>query len=335
VTNIAANLNGQPPIQVFVRPTTERHVRIHSIDLGLSETITTIAGIQDFRNPASPFALPKAALCLLGLVGQDEADGSIDARLEEVGSGMEITLLSAVPKGSGLGTSSILGGVILAALQRFFALPTSLDDLYLQVLEMEQMLTTGGGWQDQIGGLAGGVKFIESKHGLKPAPVVYQLDPWLFENGAPTSCMTLFYTGVTRLAKNILQEVVDQVNDNTPAYIFTHDYLKELAATARVAIARRDLATVAEVIAGSWNANKLIHPSTTNDEVEAIIQATRQHFRGMKLLGAGGGGFALFISETPQDADHLRGILTREFENDRARIVDFSLNKVGLEVTVS
>jgi galactokinase/mevalonate kinase-like predicted kinase len=55
----------------------------------------------------------------------------------------------------------------------------------------------------------------------------------------------------------------------------------------------------------------------------------------MKLLGAGGGGFALFLSPDRGAVDALRGILTREFEDDRARIVDFSLNKRGLQVTVS
>ena len=124
VVNVAVDLNGQPPIQVFCRRTAERHVRVHSIDLGHTETFTRFEELLDYRDPVSPFALPKAALCLLGL---DGAHGRRrDARRSSStasAAGLEITLLCAVPKGSGLGTSSILGGVILAALSRFFGRP--------------------------------------------------------------------------------------------------------------------------------------------------------------------------------------------------------------------
>ena len=146
VVNLAVDLNSQPPVQVFCRRSNERHVRFHSIDLGVTETIADKAELLDFRNPVSPFALPKAALCLLGLVGEHD-EKSLHERLDELGCGIEITLLCAVPKGSGLGTSSILGGTILGALSRFFGRYPLEDDLFLQVLELEQMLTTGGGWQ--------------------------------------------------------------------------------------------------------------------------------------------------------------------------------------------
>jgi galactokinase/mevalonate kinase-like predicted kinase len=55
----------------------------------------------------------------------------------------------------------------------------------------------------------------------------------------------------------------------------------------------------------------------------------------MKLLGAGGGGFALFLSPDRRKAEGLRELLDRSHEDDRARRVDFSLNKRGLQVTVS
>ena len=69
VVNLAVDLNGQPPIQVFCRRTAERHVRVHSIDLGHTETFTRFEELLDYRDPVSPFALPKAALCLMGLDG--------------------------------------------------------------------------------------------------------------------------------------------------------------------------------------------------------------------------------------------------------------------------
>jgi galactokinase/mevalonate kinase-like predicted kinase len=52
-------------------------------------------------------------------------------------------------------------------------------------------------------------------------------------------------------------------------------------------------------------------------------------------LGAGGGGYALFASDTPAQAGTLRAFLHERLENGKARIVDWALNQAGLQVTVS
>ena len=335
VVNMAADLNGQPPVQVFCRRTTEAHLRFHSIDLGVTETIVNREDLLDFRNPTSPFSLPKAALVLMGVGKGRSLDKSLNYTLKQFGGGLEITLLCAVPKGSGLGTSSILGGVILAALHRFFGLTYTLEDLFLKVLQMEQMLTTGGGWQDQIGGLAGGVKYIVSPPGLRPNPILYQLDSYLFRNAADHSCFTLFYTGMTRLAKNILEDVVQRVNTSAPAYLFTHTHLKMLAEKARREISQRNSMELARTLQSYWEAKKLIHESTTSPEIEKLMSDTAEHTRGVCLLGAGGGGYALFVSPDPASADRLRERLEKSYTDGRARIVDFSLSETGLMVSVS
>jgi len=335
VVNVAVDLNGQSPIQVFVRRTSEPVLRIHSIDLGADETIVDTASLRAYGDPGSPFSLPRAAMVLLGL-GAGLPDGApLGPVLAASGGGLEITLLCAVPKGSGLGTSSVLAGTILAALERFYGRIFLPEELFLQVLEVEQMLTTGGGWQDQIGGLVGGLKYVESKPAIKPRPVIRQLDPWVFEDSGCTERMTLFYTGVTRLAKNILREVVNRVNGMNRAYLFTHDRLRSLAQEARDAVSLRDLDALARIVDESFRENKLIHESTTNAEIEVLARETAPYYRGMKLLGAGGGGFALFLSKDAESAKRLRALLSSRFEDDRARLVDFSLNKKGLEVTVS
>ena len=335
VVNVAVDLNGQSPVQVFARRTRECVVRFHSIDLGITETIADISSLRDYRDPKTPFALPRAALCHIGL-GSLSPDGApLAPLLERAGGGLELTLLCAVPKGSGLGTSSVLAGAVLAALSRFFGIESSRDRLFLEVLELEQMLTTGGGWQDQIGGLVGGVKYAESKPSLLPRPIVHQLDSWLFEDPSSMERMTLFYTGVTRLAKGILQEVVARVDGMERAFLFTHHRLRELADDASDAIALRDLDRLAAVIESSFLENKLIHASTTNEEIDALIETAKPFVSGMKLLGAGGGGYALFVSPDSASARALRANLAEREGNERARLVDFSLNKRGLEVTVS
>ncbi|MEI6386644.1 MAG: hypothetical protein WCQ50_08410, partial [Spirochaetota bacterium] len=143
VVNVAVDLNGQSPIQVFVRRCEEPVVRVHSIDLGMTETIADTSNLRDYRNLASPFALPRAAMVLIGIGSGLPSGAPLEPVLRDMGGGLEITLLCAVPKGSGLGTSSVLAGTILAALERFFGIESPREELFLKVLEVEQMLTTG------------------------------------------------------------------------------------------------------------------------------------------------------------------------------------------------
>ena len=53
-----------------------------------------------------------------------------------------------VPKGSGLGTSSILSAACVKAVFEFMGISYTEEELYAHVLVMEQIMSTGGGWQD-------------------------------------------------------------------------------------------------------------------------------------------------------------------------------------------
>ena len=82
------------------------------------------------------------------------------------------------------------------------------NDLVHAVLVVEQLLTTGGGWQDQVGGLHSDLTLGRSDPGHNvtvvstPANVsssfIEQLD----------SRLLLLFTGKPRLAKNLLQNVI-------------------------------------------------------------------------------------------------------------------------------
>ena len=110
VVNIAIEMNGQPPLQVYVKPSSEPVVICRSIDLGAMERIETFEELKQYDKVGSPFSIPKAALSLAGFLPGFGAETytSLRQQLEAFGCGIEITLLSAIPAGSGLGTSSIL-----------------------------------------------------------------------------------------------------------------------------------------------------------------------------------------------------------------------------------
>lgn len=68
--------------------------------------------------------------------------------------------------------------------------------LPLQVSKVEQLLTTGGGWQDQVGGIYGGLKICRSNGTL---PMKVMVSPLLLSETTVTALqqqLVLIYTGV-------------------------------------------------------------------------------------------------------------------------------------------
>ena len=59
---------------------------------------------------------------------------------------------------------------------KFLGTNWSDSDVYELVLNLEQIMSTGGGWQDQVGGLTGGIKYITSRPGMKQKLKVEYLD---------------------------------------------------------------------------------------------------------------------------------------------------------------
>ena len=65
VVNIAIELNGQPPLQAYVKPCREPHIVLRSIDLGAMEVVETYEQLAAYNKVGSPFSIPKAALVLV------------------------------------------------------------------------------------------------------------------------------------------------------------------------------------------------------------------------------------------------------------------------------
>ncbi len=337
VVNTAVDLNGQAPIQAYLRVTDEPVITIGSIDLGTRIKITELGELLDYREPRSEYGLVKAALALSGFSPESAAwpDGvSLQQMLESFGGGIEITTLAAIPKGSGLGTSSIMGAVILAVIRRVMGQTLAQKDLFNQVLQLEQALTTGGGWQDQVGGVVGGVKIIYTDPALIPDPRIHYLPSDIIDPGTNGGTTLLYYTGITRLAKNILGQVVGRYLDRNRESMATLRKIKDLTVQVAEALSRKNLPAFGRLVDTAWQQNKQLDPNSTNDQVEKLFARVEPNIYGAKLLGAGGGGFMLMICKSPEDARQIRAKLQADPPNDRGRFFDFSVNTEGLVVTV-
>lgn len=336
VVNTAVNLNGQPPIQAYLRIINKPIVRIGSIDLGTRIDIHSLDELLDYRQPDSEYGLAKAALALSGFSPETAPwpDGiQLEHMLELFGGGIELTTLAAVPKGSGLGTSSIMGAVLLAVIGRAMGREYTQRELFYEVLQLEQLLTTGGGWQDQIGGVVGGCKSIATEPGLVPDARIEYLVGDVLDPSANGGLTLLYYTGITRLAKGILGQVVGHYLDRDRTTVATLGQIHALAPRVAEAISHKDGPAFGQLVGQAWELNKQLDPGSTNDQVEGLVARIKRHVHGAKLLGAGGGGFLLMACRSCGDASHIREMLTVEPPNRRARFFDYQINYDGLIVT--
>jgi len=337
VVNIAIELNGQPPLQVYVKPSKDYHIILRSIDLGASEVVETYEQLGDYIHVGSPFSIPKVALALAGFLPSFSAETypSLKSQLEAFGCGIELTLLSAVPAGSGLGTSSILAATVLGAVSDFCSLGWDKNEIGKRTLVLEQLLTTGGGWQDQFGGVLGGVKLLETTKGFEQNPMVHWLPADLFTQPEYQSCHLLYYTGITRTAKKILAEIVHRMFLSQYEQLMLLRDMKAHSLDLYEAMKRKDFMEMGRLVRKTWSQNQLLDSGTNPDSVRRITDMVDDLCLGYKLPGAGGGGFLYMVAKDPVAAARIVQIIQQHEQNPNARFVDMSLSKKGLQISRS
>ena len=337
VVNMAIELNGQPPLQCYIKPSQQYHIVLRSIDLGAMEIVSTWEELSAFNRVGSPFSIPKAALALAGFLPRFSARKykSLEDQLKDFGCGIEITLLSAIPAGSGLGTSSILAATVLGTLSDFCSLAWSKNDICNRTLVLEQLLTTGGGWQDQYGGILHGVKTLTTQSGFEQTPEISWLNDNLFTDSQYQPCHLLYYTGITRTAKTILAEIVRGMFLYDTERMHLLGEMKEHAQNMAQAIMRGNFHHLGTLVGKTWQQNQHLDSGTNPPCVQSIIEQVQDFCLGLKLPGAGGGGFLYMIAKDPSAALRIREILTSNSPNSRARFVDMNLSKTGFQLSRS
>ena len=270
----------------------------------------------------------------------EKTHGMIDSvmsfeELQAFGSGIEITLLSAIPAGSGLGTSSILASTVLGALNDFCGLGWDKNEIGRRTLMLEQMLTTGGGWQDQFGGVLGGVKLLQTGKGFHQSPQVRWLPNDLWTQPEYKPCHLLYYTGITRTAKRILAEIVRGMFLNQGDELRLLREMKEHTMEMYEAIQQNDFQRMGLLMRKTWQQNQLLDSGTNPSAVATLTSLIDDLCLGYKLPGAGGGGYLYMIAKDPEAAARIKQILGDHQQNKNARFVEMTLSTTGLQISRS
>jgi fucokinase len=309
VLNLAVLLDGAYPIQAAIRTLPEPVVRCTSGETGSSVEYRTCGEILAPPSPGDDLSIPRSALRMSGLFTPEEPLAEILGRM---GGGIEIRTAVNLPMGSGLGTSSILAAAILRALWELRGV--SLDDHRLseQVTRLEQLMTTGGGWQDQAGGIFPGAKLLVSGPGLHQR-IRVQPVPWTAERAADfESRLVLYYTGIRRIARNLLRQVVGRYLARETSAVQVLHSIKTLAMEMSYALQEGEWERLGALLDRHWELNQVLDPNTTNAPIHRLLERVRPYIHGAKLAGAGGGGFLILIGRSPEAATDLCRFLRQQ-----------------------
>lgn len=298
VLNMAINLQGSLPIGAIIETTETAGVSI-SDDAGNQLHVEDLTSISAPFESDDPFRLVKSALVVTGIIHDNIL----------LSMGLLIRTWANVPRGSGLGTSSILAAAVVKGLLQITDGDDSNENVARLVLVLEQLMGTGGGWQDQIGGLYPGIKFTASFPGI---PLRLQVIPLL---ASPQLTLELqqrllvIFTGQVRLAHQVLQKVVTRYLRRDNLLVSSIKRLAELAKIGREALMNCDIDELGEIMLEAWRLHQELDPYCSNQFVDSLFSFADPYCSGYKLVGAGGGGFALLLAKDACSANELRQLL--------------------------
>lgn len=341
VINIGIKINGQKPIgararRVAFRDSTGGLITVKESAHQSSSliAINTLDEIKDFENPFSPGVLVKAALVLTGIVDLAKDDLNLEQQLERtINGGLEIETFSNLPQGSGLGTSSILASAIIAILWRVTCRSFTKSDLIQATIYLEQAITTGGGWQDQVGGVSGGLNLGHSSllnDQLLVQVTAVRTSPQFMD--AFISQTVLIYTGTVRLAKNILQNVVRSWYSRDEATYRCFEQLLTNAELCSKAFEDENIDQIGQLLTSYWHQKKVLAPSCEPQEVATFLRRSSDLIHGGTMAGAGGGGFMFVVLKQPAFRQHVVELARKCFSTPI--IYELELDVNGIEVVV-
>ena len=314
VFNAAVTLNGVKPVKVRVRRLATKEVSVESVDLGKSGVLKSLDEIRAPKNPHDWCALVKSALTV--------------TKFDFSRGGLDIKISADVPKGSGMGTSSILGAALVTALERVAGRKPEWKRVASLTLALEKEMATGGGWQDQIGGLVPGAHLVSTAPGKSQNPNLKCVSPKseaAFSKFLKDRAL-LYFTGRKRMARNILRGVIgffEENPDDIARSIVRR--LKSDAERAFKAVESCDWESFCSAVNDYWLSKKALDPGSTNPLVELIIARMAPWISAVSLCGAGGGGFMFVIARSKDAKAKIRTVLEDHPPIKTGRFFDFEI----------
>jgi D-glycero-alpha-D-manno-heptose-7-phosphate kinase len=224
----------------------------------------------------------------------------------ENATGLEIISMADIPSGTGLGSSSSFTVGLIHALKSYLGTFQKSEDLAAAACKIEiDILKEPIGKQDQYAAAFGGLRTI---HFFPDGTVkVNPLDCSPEKVRELESHIMMFYTGIQRSASHIFEEQ----QRNTPAKLKDLREARDLALQLKVILEKdRPMKEFGKVLNQGWQIKRTMASGVTTADIDAWYAAgIKAGAYGGKILGAGGGGFLMFICP-PEKQPTLKQVLS-------------------------
>ncbi len=315
-------LDGELPVHVEVRKINEPVIRFESLDQNISKDFIDIDEVRECGNPLDGFDLHKACIVASGVL---DTYSTLSHLIESHGGGLKLSTSVNVPKGSGLGTSSILAAACVKALDIAFGIDPDDHLIYDQVFAVEQLMGTCGGWQDQVGGLTPGIKYFTSSPGMRQRVQVEYLSLEPDALRELEERFVLVFSGQRRLARNVLRSETNQLIRNDENALNAVERIRELTVLMRYHLLRGDITRFAQCMTEQLHNVKMLDKGATNTCVDYIFDVCADLIEGKSVCGAGGGGFLQMILKKNVTKEMLVQRIENEFHGCGVEVWNSSL----------
>ncbi len=216
------------------------------------------------------------------------------------GNPLEIASVADVPAGTGMGSSGAYTVCLLKGLIRARHTSITPEDLAEAACEIEmQVLGEPVGKQDPYvaahGGICGYSIQKDGKVEVKPL----ELDPAVMRRLRDR--LLLFYTGEARSASKMLADQDTRSKAGDQAMTENLHRIKELGHRTCRLLEEGDLEGYGELMHEHWQHKRRRSPGMTDEHIDRLYELARRNGAiGGKLVGAGGGGFLLVYTDSPE-----------------------------------
>jgi D-glycero-alpha-D-manno-heptose-7-phosphate kinase len=224
----------------------------------------------------------------------------VDAAIETLpppdGGDVEIVIRSAVPAGSGTGTSAAVAVALLGGLSALRAESRSPREIAYAAHRLEVDVLGGeSGIQDQLSTALGGINYLEIDH--YPEATVQRLPAWDdLEAG-----LTLVSLGRPHDSSTIHKLVIGRIQGGGSTAAL--DRLRAAARAARDAVHERDVRAFGRAMVENTDGQSALHPDLVGSDARDVIDVARASGAvGWKVNGAGGEGGSVTIMHDNQEA---------------------------------
>ena len=227
-----------------------------------------------------------------------------------------------LPAGAGLGSSAALSVAWLALVHANMGHGLDRRALAQKACDLGALLGILGGKQAEYASALGGVNLMRFGEDVQVEPL--DLAPEVREG--LEARLVLCYSGRARLSGDIHDRVWGAYERGDAGVRGCLAELRDVALAMREALVRGDFARAAGLMSRNWAAQKRLHPSITNADVERLLAAAlgASALAG-KACGAGGGGCLVFLADPPR----VHAVRTA-LRNAGAQVIDARIDWDGV-----